>query len=157
MGHGFVDQYDLSGNFLKRLISGGPLDSPWGMAIAPLGWGPFGGALLVGNFGDGLINAFNATTGAFIDSIRDTNGNPLAIEGLWGLSFGNAAAGSRPSSLYFVAGISDGVGGEIEEHGLYGKLSHVPGSGTSALLLAAGLFGIAAIINFLNKAALSPA
>lgn len=149
-GNGFVDQFDLEGNFLQRLVNGGPLNAPWGMAIAPLGWGPFGGALLVGNFGDGLINAFNATTGAFIDSIRDANGTPIAIEGLWGLAFGNAAVGSSPNSLYFTAGISDGVGGEVEAHGLYGKLTHVPDAGTSALLLAAGLCSVYAARRFLK-------
>jgi len=156
-GNGFVSVYDLNGNFLQRLITGGPLNSPWGMAIAPVGFGQFGGALLVGNFGDGLINAFDATSGAFIDSLRDTGGNPIEIEGLWGLAFGNNGVGSTPSTLFFTAGISDGIGGEIEEHGLYGKLSHVPDSGTSAFLLAGGLLGVFAVGRRRNKALGLPA
>jgi uncharacterized protein (TIGR03118 family) len=62
-GHGFVDVFDLSGNLLRRLVSGGPLNSPWGLAIAPSGFGLFGNDLLVGNLGDGRINAFDPSTG----------------------------------------------------------------------------------------------
>jgi uncharacterized protein (TIGR03118 family) len=127
------------------------------MAIAPTGFGPFGGDLLVGNFGDGTINAFDATTGAYIDSLRDTGGNPIEVEGLWGLAFGNKNAGSSPNNLYFTAGISDGIGGEVEEHGLYGKFSFVPDSGSSALLLAGGLLGVFAARRFRNKTPVSPA
>jgi uncharacterized protein (TIGR03118 family) len=156
-GNGFVSVFDLNGNFIQRLVTGGPLNSPWGLAIAPLGFGQFGGALLVGNFGDGLINAFDATSGAFIDSLRDTGGNPIEIEGLWALAFGNNGVGSVARDLYFTAGISDGVGGEVEEHGLYGKLSHVPDSGTSALLLTSGLLGVFAVSRFRTKALGTPA
>jgi len=132
-GHGFVDKYDLNGVFQTRLISQGALNSPWGLAIAPAGFGDVGGALLVGNFGDGRINAYNSTTGAFIQTLTDASGNPLVIDGLWGLAVGN---GANAGSVYFTAG----PGGE--EHGLFGKLAPVPEpatwllSGCSFLLLA---------------------
>src|SRR5262249_1786511 len=92
-GNGFVDLYDTSGNLLKRLISNGPLNSPWGLVRAPANFGPFGGALLVGNFGDGAINAFNPTTGAFLGAVQDQKGNPIKIDGLWALKFGNGGLG----------------------------------------------------------------
>ena len=91
-GFGFVDVYDYQGHLVRRLISQGPLTAPWGMIIAPDGFGSFGGALLVGNFGNGWINAFDPSTGDFIASLQDTTGSPIAIEGLWGLV---AAGGSR--------------------------------------------------------------
>jgi uncharacterized protein (TIGR03118 family) len=94
-GHGFVDAFDLNGHMLRRLASMGPLDSPWGLALAPTGFGPFAGDLLVGNFGDGMINVFDPLNGVFIDSLRDPSGNPIVIEGLWGLIDGNGGNGGR--------------------------------------------------------------
>jgi len=91
-GHGFVDVYSTTGKLVKQLVSRGRLDSPWGLQIAPAGFGTFRGDLLVGNFGDGRINAFNPATGAWLGTINDTNGNPLAVEGLWALAFGNGSA-----------------------------------------------------------------
>jgi uncharacterized protein (TIGR03118 family) len=116
-GRGFVDTYDLQGNFVARLVSTGALNSPWGLAIAPAGFGDVGGDLLVGNFGDGSIHAYNHTTGAFVETLTDANGNPLSIDGLWGLEFGNATAAN---TLFFTAG-PDG-----ERHGLFGELNAVP-------------------------------
>jgi len=141
-GNGYVDIFDLNGDLLKRLISGGPLNSPWGLALAPTGFGPFGGDLLVGNFGDGSINAFDPTSGAFIDSLKDPGNNPIDIQGLWGLTFGNGGSGGLKSDLYFTAGIPGND--EVEDHGLFGSLTHVPDGGTTLLLLAgslAALFG----------------
>lgn len=106
-GNGYVAQFDLNGNLMQHLISGGALNSPWGVAIAPAGWGAFGGALLVGNFGDGRINVFNATTGAFIGTLQDLNGNPITVPGLWGLLFGNGTKADN-NTLYFVAGVPSG-------------------------------------------------
>ena len=85
-GHGFVDVFDTSGHLLKRLVTHGQLDSPWGLAIAPPSFGKFANALLVGNFGDGHINAFNAKTGNFIGALQNAKGHTLAIDGLWALS-----------------------------------------------------------------------
>src|SRR5262249_48405654 len=90
-GHGFLDVFDTNGNLLRRLVSQGPLDSPWGLALAPSGFGKFSGDLLVGNFGDGTINAFDPNTGTFIGTLDDVHGNSIVIEGLWGLLFGNGA------------------------------------------------------------------
>ena len=116
-GHGFVDVYDAVGTFQRRLISGGALNSPWGLALAPASFGPFGNALLVGNFGDGAINAYDPNTGAFLGTLNDQSGNPVAIPGLWALSFGNGVGGGDVNTLYFSAGIGD------EGHGLFGKLA----------------------------------
>src|SRR5262249_40177554 len=89
VGNGFVDVYDLNGNLLKRLISAGPLNSPWGLAMAPSGFGGFPGALLVGNFGDGLIHAFDPNSGALLGTLSDAGGIPIKVDGLWSIKFGN--------------------------------------------------------------------
>ena len=115
-GHGFVDVFDLDGNKLKRLISHGELNSPWGLAIAPVNFGKFSGALLVGNFGNGHINAFNRWTGGARGHMLRSNGHTLEIDGLWGLHFGNGAAAGPSNTLLFTAGPDD------EAHGLFGKL-----------------------------------
>ena len=115
-GHGFVDVFDLDGNKLKRLISHGELNSPWGLAIAPVNFGKFSGALLVGNFGNGHINAFNRWTGGARGHMLRPNGHTLEIDGLWGLHFGNGAAAGPSNTLLFTAGPDD------EAHGLFGKL-----------------------------------
>jgi uncharacterized protein (TIGR03118 family) len=114
-GNGFVDVYDTSGHLLRRLVSRGQLNSPWGLVIAPDGFGRFGGDLLVGNFGDGAINAYDRSTGDFQGQLRDQDGNPIRIDGLWTLRFGNGVFGT-PSTLIFSAGIND------EQHGLLGEL-----------------------------------
>ena len=119
-GNGIVDEYDVNGNLLGRLVTGGALDSPWGLAIAPAGFGDVGGDLLVGNFGDGSIHAYNPSTGTFVETLTDANGNPLVIDGLWGLDFGNGGNAGPKSTLYFTAG-PDG-----ESHGLFGELNAVP-------------------------------
>ncbi|HXW35830.1 MAG TPA: TIGR03118 family protein, partial [Acidimicrobiales bacterium] len=103
LGKGFVDVYSVNGKLLKHITSGGPLDEAWGLAIAPQDFGPFAGMLLVGNLGNGWINAFNPTTGAFLGTLDDTAGNPIAINGLWGLRVGNTAFGGT-KSLVFSAG-----------------------------------------------------
>src|SRR5262245_3575929 len=121
---GFVDVFNLDGspglaNNNMRLVSRGPLDSPWGLAIAPSSFGTLGGALLVGNFGNGHINAFNPTTGAFMGELKDPDGEPIQIDGLWALRVGNGGAGGDPSKVYFTAGLFD------ETHGLFGSLTPV--------------------------------
>jgi uncharacterized protein (TIGR03118 family) len=143
-GHGIVDVFDLNGNFQTRLITGGSLNSPWGMAIAPAGFGGFANDLLVGNFGDGTINVFDPLTGAFIDQLEGANGLPLINLGLWDLTFGNGGNGGSTSDLYFTAGIPGT--GQIEDHGLFGSiapLTPAPEPGT-ILLLGSGLFGLMA-------------
>lgn len=117
-GNGFVDVFSSSGKFVKRLVSGGALNSPWGMALAPKSFGTFSGDLLVGNFGDGTINAFNLKTGAFAGTVSDSNGTPIVIDGLWALEFGTQKVGkSTVPVLYFSAGPNgenDGVVGTIK-------------------------------------------
>ena len=120
-GLGYVDVFDTSGHLLRRLVSQGRLDAPWGLAVAPRHFGPFSGDLLVGNFGDGAINAFDPRTGAFQGTLMNKDGNPIKVNGLWALRFGNGVIGT-PQTLLFTAGI----GGE--EHGLFGEIV-VPGSG----------------------------
>jgi uncharacterized protein (TIGR03118 family) len=117
-GNGFVNIFDTNGNLQKRLISNGVLNSPWGLAIAPSGFGLFAGELLVGNFGDGQINAFDPETGLYIGSIKDPAGKPISIQGLWGLKFGN---GGNTNTLYFTAGIAGA--GSVEDHGLFGSIA----------------------------------
>jgi uncharacterized protein (TIGR03118 family) len=115
-GNGYVSVYDMSGNLLQSLIAAGNLNSPWGLAIAPATFGDFGGALLVGNFGDGKINAYNATTGALMGTLNDREGNPIVIPGLWSLNFGNGSK-SDAATLYFTSGPngeSDGLMGSVQ-------------------------------------------
>jgi uncharacterized protein (TIGR03118 family) len=130
-GNGYVSVFDLNGNLLSHLISGGPLNSPWGVAIAPANWGAFGGALLVGNFGDGHINAFNVQTGVPLGAPQDSTGNPIEISGLWGLLFGSGTK-SDGNTLYFTAGIPNG---SSVASGLLGSIA--PPSALTAVVNAA--------------------
>jgi len=113
-GRGFVDIFDTNGNFIKRLISHGVLNSPWGLALAPANFGKFSNDLLVGNFGDGHIHAFNLATGTLLGQPKDQFGNPIVIDDLWGLAFGNGGLAGETDELFFTAGIAD------EAHGLFG-------------------------------------
>ena len=102
---------------IRRLTSGGTLNSPWGLALAPANFGQFSGALLVGNFGDGRISAFNPTTGQFLGQLQDTSGKTMLIDGLWALTFGNGAKAGPTNTLFFTAGPAG------ESHGLFGTLT----------------------------------
>ena len=124
-GNGYVDVYDPTGKLVKHLISGGALNAPWGLAMAPTGFGDFSGDLLVGNFGDGMINVYDPTSGAWIANLHDVEGNPYVIPGLWGLLPGNGKSGGAASAVYFTAGIS-GADGVLEKHGLFGSLQSAP-------------------------------
>jgi uncharacterized protein (TIGR03118 family) len=115
LGHGFIDIFTNSGAFVKRLVTRGQLDSPWGMALAPSGFGQFSNDLLVGNFGNGHINVYNPSSGAHLGQLRNSKGMPIVIDGLWGLMFGNGQA-AKTNQLVFSAG-PDG-----ESHGLLGKI-----------------------------------
>jgi uncharacterized protein (TIGR03118 family) len=125
-GHGFVDEFDLDGQLLHRVASRGPLDSPWGLAIAPADFGKFSNDLLVGNFGDGTINVFDPKSDHFLGKLLDANGKPIAIGDLWALIPGNGAA-SDPSKIYFTAGVQN------EAHGLFGTLAAAPDSDRSTI------------------------
>ena len=116
LGNGFVDVFDSNGNFVRRLISNGVLNSPCGLAMAPSGFGAFSHALLVGNFGDGLIHGFNPRTGRFLGTLEGRHG-PIQNDGLWALRFGNGATGES-RTLLFDAGLND------EADGLLGKIEN---------------------------------
>ncbi|MGH7137551.1 MAG: TIGR03118 family protein, partial [Pirellulales bacterium] len=136
-GNGFIDEYNLDGTLAMRLVTGtpgdptSPLNSPWGMAIAPANFGDFSGDLLVGNFGDGKINAFDPNTGTFLGTLSDASGKPIIIDGLWALVFGNGTAAGSTNALFFTAG-TDG-----EQHGTFGSLTsaeNTPLTGDAARL-----------------------
>jgi uncharacterized protein (TIGR03118 family) len=126
-----VDVFNTNGTLVQRLVSNGPLDAPWGVAMAPAGFGSFGGDLLVGNFGNGEINAFNITTGALMGTLTDKNGNPIVNSGLWALDFGNSSA--NPNALYFTAGINQGA------DGLFGDIQVAPEPASFSLAVLGGL------------------
>ena len=119
-GRGVIDVFDLNGNLQKRLATSGALNSPWGMVQAPATFGSFGNALLVGNFGDGTINAFNAASGSYLGRLSGAGNSPLVIDGLWGLAFGNGVTAGEANALYYAAGP------EHESHGLFGKITANP-------------------------------
>jgi uncharacterized protein (TIGR03118 family) len=110
-GHGVIDVFDTNGNFLQRLATGGQLDSPWGMAMAPSNFGTFSNDLLVGNFQDGRIQAFDPSSGQFKGTLTDASGAQIRINGLWGLTFGNGSGGGDKNALYFAAGTNDEADG----------------------------------------------
>ena len=113
-GHGFIDVFTTDGTWKSRFASNGVLDSPWGLALAPPSFGKLAHRLLVGNFGDGRINAFDFPSGISEGPLKDTLGQPMTIDGLWGLKFANGGPSGRKYHLLFTAGIAD------ESHGLFG-------------------------------------
>ena len=115
-GLGYVDAYDPNGMLIRRIASRGALNAPWGLAVAPAGFGAFSNDLLVGNFGDGVINAFDLKNGTPTGQLRGADNRPLAIDGLWGIAFGNGLANQPVNTLFFAAGPND------EAHGLYGRI-----------------------------------
>ena len=116
-GLGYVNVFDTDGHLLRRLISRGRLNAPWGMVLAPGNFGDFSGDLLVGNFGDGRINAYDPDTGDYHGTLKQPRGGFVEIEGLWGLAFGNGFAAGPTNVLFFSAGPDD------EEHGLFGSIT----------------------------------
>jgi uncharacterized protein (TIGR03118 family) len=123
-GNGFVDEFDLEGHLLKRVASGNPndpndpLNSPWGLAIAPSSFGSLAGDLLVGNFGDGTIDAYNLEHhDKFVGKLTDASGNPIVIPDLWELIPGNGGSAGDPSTIFFTAGLQN------EMQGLFGSLT----------------------------------
>jgi len=126
-GHGLgaVDAFDLNGQLIGRVASGGPLNAPWGLALAPSGFGRFGGDLLVGNFGDGTIGAYRRSRDRwmFEGSLQDRSHRPIAISGLWSLAFGNDGLAGSSHTLFFTAGPHTWVGAtEQSVHGLLGAI-----------------------------------
>jgi uncharacterized protein (TIGR03118 family) len=139
-GNGFIDEFDTGGHFLERFASGTAaggtltaLNSPFGMTIAPAGFGSFGGDLLVGNFGDSHVSAFDLKSGGFLGQLQDTHGQPLVLDagitgaggntkGLWGIAFGNGQGGAGTQTLSFASGPND------ETDGVFGMVVDPPES-----------------------------
>jgi uncharacterized protein (TIGR03118 family) len=117
-GNGFVDVFSTDGKLQKELITQGNLNSPWGLALAPHDFGSFSNHLLVGNFGDGTISAYDLHSGKFDDKLESQSGGSIQVNGLWGLSFGNNGQAGKRNELFFTAGIGD------ETHGIFGKITH---------------------------------
>ncbi len=115
--HGYVDIFDFNGNKLQRFASQGPLNSPWGVAEAPDGWGKLSHTILIGNFGDGHITSYGKATGKVIGQVLDRSGKALVLDGLWALSFGNGSGAGATNELFFTAGPNG------ESNGLFGKLT----------------------------------
>jgi len=115
-GLGIVDVYDTAGNLKQRFATGGPLNAPWGIAQAPSNFGSMSGALLIGNFGDGTINAFNASNGQSMGPLDGPSGSPIVENGIWGLAFGNDLSNQPSNTLFFAAGPND------EANGVYGRI-----------------------------------
>ena len=113
-GNGFVDVFNPDGTFVRRLVSGGALNSPWGLTMAPAAFGALANTLLVGNFGDGTVHAYDPDTGVLRGTITDTSANQFEVRGLWSIAFGPKEVGE---DLFFTAGPSD------EDHGVFGSLS----------------------------------
>jgi uncharacterized protein (TIGR03118 family) len=121
-GLGVIDVFSTSGQFIQRFATGGPLNAPWGMALAPDDFGRFSGMLLVGNFGDGTINAFDPENGSYRGTLK-ANKRPIVLEGLWGIDFGNGFRDQPMNTLFFAAGPAD------ETKGLYGRIDVDPDAG----------------------------
>jgi uncharacterized protein (TIGR03118 family) len=116
-GLGLVDVFDAQGTLLSHLVpAGGALNAPWGLAMAPAGFGALSGMLLVGNFGDGTIHAYDPATGAAMGALDDATGTPISIDGLWALQFGNGINAQPTTTLFYTAGPGD------ETHGRYGRI-----------------------------------
>ena len=115
-GVGVVAVFDTGGTLIKQLAVGGALNAPWGMAMAPANFGAVSGALLVGNFGDGKINAFDPVTGNLVGTLGKADGTPIVVDGLWGIAFGNDVQSQPSNTLFFASGPAD------ESHGLYGRI-----------------------------------
>ena len=115
-GLGFVDVFDTAGNLLQHFASAGPLNAPWGVAQAPGNFGRFSGDILIGNFGDGTINAFDPASGQSLGAINLPNGTAFVQPGLWGIAFGNGLDNQPTNTLFFAAGPND------EADGVYGRI-----------------------------------
>ena len=121
-GLGVVDVYDPTGVLLSRVATHGNLNAPWGIALAPAGFGRFSNSLLIGNFGDGTINAYDPKNYSPEGQLRGADGKVLTIDGLWGIAFGNGFVDQPVNTLFFAAGPDD------EAHGLYGRIDAVSGA-----------------------------
>ncbi len=132
---GIVDIYNTDGTFNRRFSGDASLYAPWGLTLAPLTFGSFGGDLLVGNFGNGEINAFNPVNGTFVGTLDSQNNQPLVNDSLWFIGFRTGGAGVDPNALYFTAGLAD------EGGGLFGSIAPSPEPG-SLILTGLGIVSL---------------
>jgi uncharacterized protein (TIGR03118 family) len=139
VGNGAVSVFDTSGNFVSRIATGGNLNSPWGVALAPANFGVFGGSLLIGNFGDGFIYAYDPASAAYRGRLTDGTGKPLSYASLWELLPGGTAVGNSTTvsggdtnTVYFTAGLAK------QQHGLFGAIANDTSAGTPAFGMSAG-------------------
>ncbi len=140
---GYIDVFNTNGVFQQRLATGGALNAPWGLAVAPATFGGFGSDLLVGNFGDGRILAYNPLTGAYLGTLNGADGQPIVNSYLWALDFRTGGTNANTDALYFTAGINSQL------DGLFGEILDVPEPGTYALLLVA--VGAGALLRKRNR------
>jgi uncharacterized protein (TIGR03118 family) len=136
MPGGYVDSFDSNGNFIKRIATGGSLFAPWGVTLAPAGFGSFSNDLLIGNFGNGEILAYDATSDLFLGTLNGINGNPLVNDHLWALETRNAP-GFDPNALYFSAGINN------QADGLFGQINAITPEPATIFGTATGLLALA--------------
>jgi uncharacterized protein (TIGR03118 family) len=141
-GNGYIARFDVNGNLLNIVVVGGPLNSPWGLAFAPASFGDFANLLLVGNSGDGQINAFDPITGSWKGTLSDPQGSPIAIAGLHALHFGTGFrsgytsnfGGGDPATLYVTAGIAGPYGEPLGSHGLLASIQPAPSFQSTGIL-----------------------
>src|SRR5262245_54948911 len=139
-GKGFVDVYDMSGNLIQRVASRGQLNAPWGVALAPAGFSTFGGDLLIGNFGDGHIDAYDPSHNYSSDGqLKGADGKAVTLPGLWALQFGNGVSSGDANTLFFTAGPGGGT------HGLFGSLSALSTVAVSQFTNADGSLGLSVV------------
>lgn len=119
-GLGVIDVFSTSGQFIQRFATGGALNSPWGMARSPRDFGPFNDAILVGNFGDGMIHAFDPNSGVLLGTLQHADGTAIVEPGLWGIAFGNGLNNQPTNTLFFAAGVNN------EADGVYGRIDIGP-------------------------------
>jgi uncharacterized protein (TIGR03118 family) len=134
---GVVDEYDANGNFIKRIATGGPLSAPWGIVLAPSSFGSFSNDLLIGNFGNGEILAYDATTDLFLGTLNGANGQPLVNDFLWALETRAGVNGFDPNAVYFSAGIDN------QADGLFGKIDVITPEPATIFGTATGLIALA--------------
>jgi uncharacterized protein (TIGR03118 family) len=135
MPGGVVSEFDANGNFIGRIATGGPLFAPWGIVIAPAGFGGFSNDLLIGNFGNGEILAYDSTTDMFLGTLNGPNGQPLTNDHLWALE--TRGLGFDTNAVYFTAGINN------EADGLFGKIDVVTPEPATIFGTATGLIALA--------------
>ena len=146
---GYIDEFDANGNFIKRVATGGDLYAPWGITLAPTGFGSFGNDLLVGNFGNGEILVYDPTTDAFLGTIDGANGQPLINSFLWSLDTRSGGANVNTDALYFTAGINN------QQDGLFGEISAAPAPVPEPATIFGTAFGLTALALFRIRRAVS--